>query len=941
MGFKIATAYVSVEPDDSGFETELREQIKAAAAGVKAEVGLDVRPDAAEALAPALGVTLGEQLADALGKTVEDELPVKLGQPFKDAGVLGGDVFTRAFSDEMDRGLTDTGIFGGSLADAIGKEGAPAGEAFTVKFSESVKDEMTRSTIAGMLAPDGPVGEPIVEDAEKTGTEAGKKMGDAAGKAAGDGMSPLILAAITTAAAVGAPALLAGLGAAFVGVTAIALDQNKVIAADYKALGTEAKDALQQAVEPLAPTMHAALTSLSADLKGLQPTLDGLFDNAGPDITAFTGGVEGLVGNALPGVSKALSNSQIIAADFGTSMGRLGTGAGTFFTGLTRDSTTTGQGLSDVVGIASNALGTLGNIAGSASSAISADLMAVTPAINGVLDGLNKLASPATVGAVGGAFAAFKLGGPLESGLDKASSGLASVAAKADGAGGLFGKLSGAAAGSSMGLSKMATVMGGPWGIAIGAGVGLLSGLVGSMISAADATKAVTLSSVDLEKAISQDGGAAGQATAAYVATQESASGLSTTAAAAGVSTSTWTQAVLGNKQAHDQVVDSINKANEAQLKQQVTTDQTVTGVGKEANAMQIAATATDRSKESTNQTTDANQKLINSLNAQTQEVANAIAAQTKYQQALNAVDNSEQLFDASLTAAHNQLVANAQASAITTVGSLNLGNANYAVTKSLDGTVTAYSEAQSEGSAYGQVLTALSGNINNLLGTEAAFTTSLLGVTAAAKANGTSLDVTNAKGAANITTFTGVANAADKAAAAVYQNEVSNKGANKAYDDANTKLAQEKSAFEATAEKAGFSATAVQKLANELFALPTSITIPVNVTVSSSLDKLSSPKLRATGGPASPSDAYIVGDGGVPEYFVPDTPGRIYPSVGAGQQAIASHNAKASASSSSRSGGGAPGGGNTFIFSGSQYPTVEQIAQLNMQYATALGGVG
>src|ERR1700761_3839127 len=93
-------------------------------------------------------------------------------------------------------------------------------------------------------------------------------------KSAGDvqqGMSALIVGAVTAAAAVGAPLLLAGLGAAFVGVTAVALDQNKVIAADYKSLGAEAEKSLQQAVAPLAPTMHAAVTSLEADVKTLQP----------------------------------------------------------------------------------------------------------------------------------------------------------------------------------------------------------------------------------------------------------------------------------------------------------------------------------------------------------------------------------------------------------------------------------------------------------------------------------------------------------------------------------------------------------------------------------------------------------------------------------------------------------------------------------------------
>src|SRR6185503_4959644 len=140
---------------------------------------------------------------------------------------------------------------------------------------------------------------------------------------------------------------------------------------------------------------------------------------------------------------------------------------------------------------------------------------------------------------------------------------------------------------------------------------------------------------------------------------------------------------------------------------------------------------------------------------------------------------------------------------------------ANYQVTSSLDAVVTKYDEAKTEGNAYLQVLDALDGSTQTLLSTEAAFTTSLSGISAAVKANGTSLDVNSAKGAANITVLTGIATAADKAAAAVYQNEVNTKGSIQAYQDATTKLGQEKQAFEDAAIKAGFNRDQVKALAD------------------------------------------------------------------------------------------------------------------------------
>jgi hypothetical protein len=95
----------------------------------------------------------------------------------------------------------------------------------------------------------------------------------------------------------------------------------------------------------------------------------------------------------------------------------------------------------------------------------------------------------------------------------------------------------------------------------------------------------------------------------------------------------------------------------------------------------------------------------------------------------------------------------------------------------------------------------------------------------------------------------------------------------------------------------------------------------------------------RATGGPVSPNEAYIVGEERA-EYFVPDVPGQIYPSVAAGQQAIAAHNGHAAATAPAAPFGSVPMGAAVFNFYGSQYPTVEQMAQINMQYATALGGL-
>lgn len=882
MGYKIGTLTVSVTPDDDGFEAELREQVKDATDGVRAEVSLRLNQDAV--------ISLDEDVKSAID-LVEEDAKVKVGLRLNADSVeaLDGDV----------KAATDL-----------------VGEDAKVKVSVD--------------------------------KDAAKKDGEEGGG--------LLMAAIAAGAGLGAPLLLAVTGAAFAGVTALGLKSNKVIAADYTQLGKSASAALTQATAPLAGVMNQNLQSLEGSLKGLQPQLDGLFQNVGPDITSVTGGVVSLATNALPGLTDAVNSSHADVQGFANGLGSLGTGVGGFFTGLTRDASTTGAGLQSFLSLAGSTVSTLGTVLGSASSAISADLMAIVPPTQAVLSAIDKLANPATVGALAGGLGMKQFGSSIKSGLQSASDSVLKFGADVEGMGGGLSRLAPAAESTSLGLSKMAGVMGGPWGIAIGAGIGLASGLAGVLFNAAHASDAVTLSTQGLTQAVQQDGAAAGSATAAYVAQQAAASGLSTIAANAGVSMATWTQAVLGSKSAQEAVVATVNTANQVvQNQAKVTTDASV-ATGKYTQDLHDARTSAADGAAANDTLTAANQKLINSMRAETAQVAASIAQTSKYEEAMNQIVNVQSIFNATLTAGYKAMVATAQSSALTTVGALNLGNAQYSLTSSLNSTVTAYDESVAEGSAYNQVLSAMSGNVNSMLGSEAAFTTALSGVTAAVKANGTSLDVNTAKGAANITSFTGIATAADKAATAVYQNESTTKGSTIAWNDANAKLNQMKTAFEQAAEQAGVNKNAVVALANELFKLPKNVPINIPLTVSGLASVQSkiesvvggsssghvvgpSPHL-ASGGDVTAGHAYTVGDGGRTEVFVPDTSGWIYPTVGQGDRAIAQHNAQLSSPAGRSSGAGTSAGGHTTVqnFYGSALPSIEQAANMKRQLALTVG---
>lgn len=707
--------------------------------------------------------------------------------------------------------------FDAAVADARAM-GTKVGEDFTTGVGDQVKKDLPA-------------------EVEKPLEDSGKKSGTKAGQAAASGMSPLIIGAFTAAAAIGPAALLAGTGVAIAGVAALVLKGNATIAADYKQLGTAASTAITTAAAPLAGTVHQSLVSLSNEASALQPQLSAMFAASGPDLASFTTGLEGLVANTLPGVTSALQAGQVDVAAFAGSLPGLGSGIGSFFTGLTRDSSTTAAGLSSVMGVLSNTVGTLGTVIGSASSAISADLLALDPVINGLLTGVRAISNPATIGGVAGLFGAMKLDPAISTGLTSASTKLGAFAKTAvDGEGSLT-RLGSVASGASGALGKMAGVMGGPWGLAIGAGIGLVSGLAGMMIQASHASDALTLSQQTLQQAIAQDNGQAGQATAAFVAQSAASDGLATSAKAAGVSIATWTQAVIGNKAAQDQVTAAVMKVNQAQdnntvslLKSQIANER-----GTDVNRGHILQTREQEA--ATNNLTDANAQLLNSMHAQSQQITDQINQQAQLAQATSVLDNTTEIFNATLNANYQAMVLSSQQSATTTVGALNLGTANLSLNQSLEASVQAYTQAQTQGNAYNSVLTALDGSINSLLGSEAAFTTALSGVSTAVKANGLSLDQNNAKGALNITTFTGIATAAQKAAAALYQNEVSTKGATVAYNDANAKLKEEKLAFIDAADNAGFAKGKVQELADELFALPPTATIQITANTNPALN--------------------------------------------------------------------------------------------------------
>ncbi len=870
-GFKAGSAWMDVKPrvDQAEWDARISAAVEEAGKAQGSPLGRsltksleDAKPQLvrdADEIGTQVGSEIGTSTASGIDTTLRKARPrlVSAGQ------ASGTDI-----AKGVDDGLTDA-------VDEVGREaGGRLGESLVVGADGRVRDARGRFVSLGRTSGED-VGAGLGDGLSKgidpgltrTGQkikDSAKKSGEDAGKAAGQGMSPLIAAGIAAGATIGGPLLLAGVGAAMVGATGLILKQNKVIAGDFAQTGKDASDAIQQAAAPLTAELHQNLLDVDRQVRQLRPDFKDLFAAAEPDISTVTSGLTGFVGKLLPGMAQATKNSQVIVTDFSRSLPILGSNVGGFFSGLVRNADTQGAALEGTINALGNTVRTVGSLIGSTSAAASIPLLGLTHVINGLDDAARAVGTPAVVGGVLGLAGALKFDPKIASGLLTGAEGLSKVADKAVPVGGLVGKVGSAASGTSTALSKMAGIVDGPWGIAIGAGIGLASGLAAELFHADEATKAITLDQTSLAAAVAQDGAKAGEATSAYIAHQAQVSGLADEAKKAGVSLSLLTEAATGNQSAMSQLTSITGATNDVQRQQQLTAEESLTGqvgltqahkqgfvaVNSLYSSTVQLATGQDRLNQSwgarsqrrrggtvaSNTLSDANQQLLASAKAQVQQVAAAIQSEADLEAAERAVNNTTDIFNATLNANYQALVSKAQATADTTVATLNLGSGQSQLNQALAASVAQYDLATSEANGYQGVLTALSGTVLALDNAEAGFTIALDGVSKAAQANGTSLDVNTVKGAQNIQAFTGVAQAADKAAVSLYQTEVSTKGANVAFADANNKLLTEKSAFEQAAIKAGFNKQQIDRLADSLFKLPQDIPIDVHANTTPAL---------------------------------------------------------------------------------------------------------
>lgn len=667
----------------------------------------------------------------------------------------------------------------------------------------------------------------IIEDLDKPPKDPFDKIKkDAQNAATGPGgISPLLIGAFAAAATAGPGLLLAGASTAVLGVGALITKSNANLQAGYQQLGQDASQAITDATAPLIPQLQGAITVLDQGIGQTGDELKGVFAAAAPEAQDMAHGVLDLVDNALPGLEagvKAIAPySGQIAADFG----KLGSGVSGLFSGLAGGASGGMQGLNAIVDAAEHLLTDVGQLAGALSNGLGPALhdveqvaVPVATVLTDVVDAVPPGAVRAAADAVTALFVAFQIG-KISGAVAEGQSflqflGLAKTEAKAA-----------TTEVAALGTAEEAT--------AAKTGIMATAGALGS--------KAIT----GLGTAASVATGPLGLIVAGAGLLGDKLGQLAGVGRTIGPSIESWTSvlqdAANGSGAAQDQVTQFAQALAAAPFDLGAKSIQNVDSALAQLQATDPQSAATEfyqiqQALEAQGKSADDVAKMFPQY---TKALADAKNTTTGYADAATAALTPAQSFTQALIGQQQQLAAQADKAGVSAVAAISLSGSQSVLNGLMGDAVSTYTLATGAAGGYQSVLTALNGTTSSLLATEAGFTIALDGVAKAAQANGTSLDVNAAKGAQNIQTFTGLADSAQKAAVAVYQNEVQTQGANKAFDDANRKLEQEKQAFINAADKAGFNKTAVQQLADELYKLPTDITTNVNLNTSGALQQL------------------------------------------------------------------------------------------------------
>lgn len=270
--------------------------------------------------------------------------------------------------------------------------------------------------------------------------------------------SPLIAAAVAGGLVAGAPLAIAGAGAMFAGIGAVALMHNERLQSSWKGLGTFIKDAAASDAAVLVPTYERMAGRIGQAFEGLRPQIRSAFADSRPLVDSLTEGVVEFAQNAMPGLTRSVGSAGPVFAGLRTFLAESGTGLSKFFDAISSHAPAAGATFAALGSIISSLLPTLGEFMGSGVELASVILPPLASVLKVVASAAASLGPILPMLAAG--FGALRIingvttmVGGLSGGLTRAAQSMA-VASYGSGV------LSGAAGGVSNALSASANATG-------------------------------------------------------------------------------------------------------------------------------------------------------------------------------------------------------------------------------------------------------------------------------------------------------------------------------------------------------------------------------------------------------------------------------------------------------------------------------------------------
>jgi hypothetical protein len=949
VSFKVADAYVAVAWDDASLEDQLTEAVQGAASSAGAAGG-DVLAqglsagvaDGADEIQSALldamagtGDVAGEQLAEGLVEGTSgagDAISVELRGALSEAGSAAGEGFAAQFDaaagelgDELPEQLRQAGEQGAQALDEALQQGANAGNiggmlaaqiSMQLRFGLDAQAQATMAMLATVLEAQG------ADAAAEAGASVGHSLiaaigdaaaGEADGAAAqiGEALDASLGDALTAAGADSGDALMQSLSATLGDSTA---GLEPVGAAAAAAFGTGFSETLQNEFEQA----DALATQMAMRLP--QPFVNAYMDiRAGME--AATEDLEQLSATAMASLERLnlmIEDEGVQAADeLAGRMAILQNYTPTMSFDQLSAAVAPAEGAAAAgAGAAAAGEGALGELMGGPAGMLLWQLPYLLTSLPSLLGGSSNSALTAITSAI------------QQAGGNPTSTAVASV---------------------------QTAVNGNPYLTALEQQTGL--------------------SATNLIEAAVGSPTAQGQLNTAYGAAQaqdQQGAGYSQGGQEPGHGVAQPNQQQINLNQlqqadsAYNQIAAAVSNAADAQAQlneQTAILDQTTTvlnGNLKEAYS-QMALTATQSAT-----TTVATMNLGAGMDAENQQLVRVatsynIAQQqaSAYSAALDAMNNTSGATvgalnnDAEYMTIFNKVMADnvqasdlsAQHSAQQSVAALNLGTSQGQLNYQLVQSETAYTEAANAGNAYSTLLTSLNGTAMSAAEAQTTLNQDLLSAQTSWAQNSYSLDQSTQAGITD-------ALAAQQAATAISAVGASVEQQTGSVNQANAAMQQSVNAYVAATGATGQAKQAIIDYIDTILKIPPNVPTTVTANTQPALAQaeeaaaqisqlqatinvganiggvtnLIGPGLahNAAGGPVQAGVPTVVGDGGRSEVFVPQTAGRIYPTV---QQGMAALNAQG-------------GSGVTMNFYGPQLPDGVQRMEMLRDFAS-VGAIG